>query len=161
MDNAGSLIAQVAETLPTSQWNAASITAHAQMFARSMSGDDVLVLKYDMDAVEVLALLRPASSDHFTLKSLERGFRKIAEMIEGRRDRLPCASVSFIGGKSNRLVDSNGREPSLERVLKIMFEVGYRGDVYPSLGMWETGPTGVYATYPFPESLEQMRSGGS
>ncbi len=41
-----------------------------------------------------------------------------------------------------------------------MFDAGYRGDVYPSLGMWELAPTGAFASYPFPESLNVMRSGG-
>ena len=41
-----------------------------------------------------------------------------------------------------------------------MFEAGYRGDVYPSLGMWELAPTGAFASYPFPDSLDVMRAGG-
>jgi hypothetical protein len=45
-------------------------------------------------------------------------------------------------------------------VLRTMFEAGYRGDVFPSVGMWELAPTGVFATYPFPDSLKVMRSGG-
>ena len=160
VDNASGIIAQLSELLPGSQWNPRSITAHAHNFARSIEDDEVLVLKYDLDAVEVLALLRPPGRDHFTLRDLEKGFRKVAEMLEGRRDRMPCASVSFLGAKSNRLVASDGREPSFERVLKIMFESGYRGDVYPSLGMWECAPVGVYASYPFPEGLDRMRTGG-
>ncbi len=39
-------------------------------------------------------------------------------------------------------------------------EAGYRGDVYPSLGMWELTPTGAFASYPVPESLNVMYSGG-
>ena len=45
-------------------------------------------------------------------------------------------------------------------VLRTMHDAGYRGDVYPALGMWELAPTGVFASYPFPESLNVMRSGG-
>jgi hypothetical protein len=41
-----------------------------------------------------------------------------------------------------------------------MYDAGYREDVYPSPGMWEVAPTGVFATYPFPESLDTMRRGG-
>ncbi|MFG0329663.1 MAG: hypothetical protein ACF8PN_07145 [Phycisphaerales bacterium] len=159
-DNTHGIIAQLAELLPTSQWNTASITHHADTFARSIGQDDVLVLKYDLDAVEVLALLRPPGRDHFTLTDLEKGFKKVAEMLEGRRDRWPAASVSFLGAKSNRLVASDGQEPSFERVLKVMHESGYRGDVFPSLGMWELAPTGVFATYPFPAALDRMRDGG-
>ncbi len=160
VDNTKGIIAQLAELLPTSQWNNKSITAHAQMFARSISGDEVLVLKYDLDAVEVLALLRPPGRDHFRLDDLARGFRIVAQMHEGRRDRLPCASVSFLGAKSNRLIGPDGREPSFETVLKTMFDSGYRGDVFPSLGMWELAPTGVFAAYPFPEGIDTMRTGG-
>ena len=86
--------------------------------------------------------------------------KTVAKMLAGRRDRWPVASVSFLGAKSNRLLGPDGREPSFEAVLRTMFDAGYRGDVYPSLGMWERAPTGVYASYPFPESLDVMRQGG-
>jgi len=159
-DNSRGIIGELAALLPTSQWNADTITAHARTFTRSVSKDEVLVLKYDLDLVEVLALLRPSGRDHFTIHDLKRGFRKVAQMVETRYDRLPTASVSFLGAKSNRLVGSEGNEPSFETVLRTMFEVGYRGDVFPSLGMWEVAPTGVFASYPFPNSLKVMRSGG-
>jgi hypothetical protein len=159
-DNSRGIIGELADLLPTSQWNAQSITAHAQSFAKSMKDDDVLVLKFDMDAVEVLALLRPPGVKHLTLPDLDRGFRKLSQMIERRYDRMPCASVSFLGAKSNQLLDSDGREPSFETVLRTMFNAGYRGDIFPSLGMWELAPTGVFANYPFPKSLDVMRSGG-
>ncbi len=158
-DNSQGIIGQLAELLPTSQWNNDSITSHAQTFAES-SPDDVLVLKYDMDAVEVLALLRPKHHETFTLADLSRGFKKIAQMLEGRWDRLPAASVSFLGAKSNALVDAHGDEPAFESVLRTMYVAGYRGDVYPSLRMWEVAPTGLFTTYPFPDSLKVMRSGG-
>lgn len=161
-DNSRGIIGELAALLPTSQWNADTITAHARTFAKSVSKDDVLVLKYDMDLVEVLALLRPPGRDHFTIDDLKRGFRKVAQMVETRYDRLPTASVSFLGAKSNRLISSTsaGGEPSFETVLRMMYESGYRGDVFPSLGMWEVAPTGVFASYPFPNSLKVMRSGG-
>ncbi len=159
-DNSHGIIGELAELLPTSQWNAETITAHARTFAKSLGENDVLVLKYDLDAVEVLALLRPPNQKQFSLENLGRGFRKLAQMIERRYDRMPCASVSFLGAKSNKLVDEHGREPSFEAVLRTMFDAGYRGDVYPSLGMWELAPTGVFANYPFPKSLDVMRSGG-
>lgn len=159
-DNSRGIIGELSALLPTSQWNAETITQHARMFARSISKDDMLVLKYDFDSVEVLALLRPPGKDHFTLENLKKGFRKVAQMVESRFDRIPAASVSFLGAKSNRLVDAEGNEPSFETVLRTMFESGYRGDVFPSLAMWEIAPTGVFATYPFPNSLKVMRSGG-
>ena len=159
-DNSRGIIGELAALLPTSQWNTESITSHARTFAKSMSRDDVLVLKYDMDLVEVLALLRPAAREYFTLDDLRRGFRKVAQMVDLRHDRLPVASVSFLGAKSNRLNGPNGQEPSFETILRTMFEAGYRGDVYPSLGMWEIAPTGVFASYPFPGSLKVMRAGG-
>ena len=160
VDNTGGIIGTLADLLPTSQWNANSITAHAKMFAESASNDDMLVLKYDMDAVEVLALLRPKGRDHFLLDDLKRGFGKVASMIDSRSERTPCASVSFLGAKSNGLFDEHGQEPTFETALRTMFESGYRGDVYPSLGMWELAPTAVWASYPFSDSLKVMRSGG-
>ena len=160
VDNSRGIIAQLAELLPTSQWNAKSITQHAEGFARSVAPDEVLVLKYDLDLVEVLALLRPSCREHFTLDDLTRGFRKVAQMLEGRRDRQPTASVSFLGAKSNRLVGGGGQEPSLETVLRTMYESGYRGDMYPPLSMWRLAPTGMVASYPFPGGLEEMRKGG-
>jgi len=159
-DNSHGIIGELAELLPTSQWNAKSITQHARTFADSIPEDEVLVLKYDMDAVTVLAILRPPGRDHFRLEDLSRGFRKVAQMTENRFDRMPCASVSFLGAKSNRLISDDGREPTFEAVLRAMFESGYRGDVFPSLGMWQLAPTAVFASYPFPKSLDVMRSGG-
>lgn len=160
-DNARGIIAQLAELVPTSQWNARSVTANAETFARSVGPDEVLVLKYDLDTIEVLAMLRPPGRDHFTLDDLSKGFRKVAQMLEGRRERLPCASVSFLGAKSNNLVGPRGEEPSLEAVLRVMHGAGYRGDLYPPLSMWQVAPTGVFASYPFPEGLEDMRRGSS
>ncbi|HWB20388.1 MAG TPA: hypothetical protein VG711_08825 [Phycisphaerales bacterium] len=160
VDNSRGIIGELSALMPTSQWNAESITAHARTFAKSIGGDDVLVLKFDLDLVEVLALLRPPSRDHFTLDDLRRGMGKVSQMVDGRHDRQPVASVSFLGAKSNRLVNREGNEPTFETVLRTMFESGYRGDIFPSLGMWELAPTGVFATYPFPSSLNVMRSGG-
>jgi hypothetical protein len=161
-DNSRGIIGELAALVPTSQWNAESITAYARTFSRSIGKDDVLVLKYDMDFVTVLGLLRPPGRDYFVVDDLKRGFRKVAQMVETRYDRLAVASVSFLGAKSNRLVisASDMREPSFETVMRTMFESGYRGDVYPSLRMWEIAPTGVFANYPFPDSLKTMRSGG-
>jgi hypothetical protein len=159
-DNSRGIIAQLAELLPTSQWNGRSVTHHAELFAKSAKPDDVLVLKYDFDVLEVLALLRPPGREHFTTDDLAKGFGRIAKMVEGRHDRLPIASVSFLGAKSNRLVDREGREPSLEAVLRTVHGAGYRGDLYPPLSMWEVAPTGVFANYPFPSAIDQMREGG-
>lgn len=159
-NNSHGIIGELAALLPTSQWNNDSITQYARTFARNLGKDEVLVLKFDMDLVTVLGLLRPPGRDHFTLDDLKRGFRKVAQMVESRYDRLAVASVSFLGAKSNRLVGPGGEEPSFESVLRTMFEAGYRGDVYPSLAMWSAAPTGVFANYPFPESLKVMRSGG-
>ena len=72
----------------------------------------------------------------------------------------PFEEPNRFGAKSNRLVDKDGSEPSFESVLSTMHDAGYRGDVYPSIRMWELAPTGVFATYPFPDSLKVMRSGG-
>ncbi|MGH7179469.1 MAG: hypothetical protein ACREJC_18985, partial [Tepidisphaeraceae bacterium] len=56
-DNSRGIIAQLATLLPTSQWDERSITSYAKQFASS--GERAKVLKFDMDLVEVLAVLRP------------------------------------------------------------------------------------------------------
>lgn len=159
-DNSRGIISQIADVMPGSQWSTERITSYAQMFARSINSEDDLVIKYDLDSVEIFALLRPPAREHFTLDDLYRGFRVVAGMLEGRRDRMPCASVSFLGAKANCVREPNGEEPSFETVLRVMYDAGYRGDVYPTHAMWELAPTGVFANYPFPESLDRMRAGG-
>jgi len=114
-----------------------------------------------MDAVEVLAVLRPAGADNLTLEDLANAMPIVTQMINTRPDRQPSASVSFLGASSNALRAADGSEPSLETVLRVMHDSGYRGDVYPAPSMWEAAPTALYARYPFPESLETMRQGGS
>ena len=83
-------------------------------------------------------------------------------LLEGRRERLPVATVSFLGARSNRMVSRNSPdyEPSFESVLKTMYESGFRGDVYPAPQMWGMGHIGVYPSFPFPEGLDRMREGG-
>ena len=166
VDNSHGIIGELLELVPTSQWNVDSATSFARMFHGSVAvhatGDhEPYILKFDLDRILIMGILRPKGQDHFTLDDLSRGFQTIAKMLHGRRERWPVASVSFLGAKSNKLTDHDGQEPSFEAVLRTMLEAGYRGDVYPSLGMWELAPTGAFASYPFPESLKVMRSGGS
>ena len=156
-ENAHGIISQLATMLPTSQWSAQNITDYASRFA---ARDQATVLKFDMDAVEVLGLLRPAQHEHLTLKDLSDGFGIVSEMIRRKTERLPVASVSFLGARVNRLLDDTGSEPSFETVLRAMHDAGFSGDVYPAPWMWESAPTALYARYPFPESLERMRDGG-
>jgi len=156
-DNSHGIISQLATLLPTSQWTPKNITDYASRF---VAREQTTVLKYDMDTVEVLALLRPAGHEHFTLKDLSDGFQIVAEMIRRKTERLPTASVSFLGGRANRSLDDSGEEPSFETILRIMHESGYHGDVYPAPWMWETAPTALYARYPFPKSIEHLREGG-
>jgi hypothetical protein len=158
-DNRRGIITQLATLLPTSQWSEKNITSHAKTFSKSAGA--VRVIKYDMDAVEVLAVLRPAGTDHLSMADLASAMPIVTQMINSRCDRQPSASVSFLGAHSNALRDEEGREPSLETVLRLMHESGYRGDVYPAPSMWGAAPTALYARYPFPESLETMRQGGS
>lgn len=156
-DNTRGIISQLARLLPTSQWDDASITSYARQFIDG-SGR-VKVLKYDMDMVEVLAILRPQTRDRLSLPDLSTAFRIVTEMIQHKKTRLPSASVSFLGASANALTEDGG-EPSFEAVLKTMYEAGYMGDVYPSPAMWQAGGTGLFARYPFPASLDQMREGG-
>jgi hypothetical protein len=164
-DNSSGMVAQLVETVRTSQWTMHSVTSYARMFSESVSihaahDREPYVLKYDLDSLLILGLLRPKGRDHFTLEDLARGFQTITKMLYTRRDRIPCASVSFLGAKSNRLIGPDGREPTFEAVLRTMFDAGFRSDVYPPLSMWELAPTGVFASYPFPKSLDNMRQGG-
>lgn len=158
-DNSRGIITQLGTLLKTSQWEESDITKLAQQFSNN-SSDRVKILKYDMDLVEVFALLRPPQREKLQLEDLAVGFKIIGEMITRRPDRQPSASVSFLGARSNLLVDSTGNEPSFETVLRIMYESGYTGDVYPPPDLWRSAPTAVYARYPFPPSLENMRQGG-
>jgi len=120
----------------------------------------VSVLKYEMDVVEVLALLRPIDRPHLILQDMTSGFEMVSEMIARKPHRSPTASVCFLGARANRLLDDGGEEPSFETVLRTMHEAGFGGDVYPALWMWESAPTPVYARFPFPPSIESMRQGG-
>lgn len=164
-DNSHGIVGEVISLIPTSQWTVRSATGFAKMFhesdaLRAEDDREPYILKYDLDQLLIFGILRPRGRDHFTLEDLARGFRTVTKMLDGRRGRWPVASVSFLGAKSNRLVDKEGREPSFETVLRTMHENGYRGDVYPSLGLWDLAPTAVFASYPFPESLDRMRTGG-
>jgi len=166
LDNTHGIIAQLVNLITTSQWSVPSVTSYARMFQDSVSvhaatDKEPYVLKYDLDSVLILALLRPRGRDHFGLEDLSRGFRTVAKMVHGRPDRRPVASVSFLGGRSNRLLEAGGHEPSFESVLRTMYDAGFRGDVYPSPAMWQFGQVGVFPSYPFPPSLDRMRDGSS
>lgn len=156
-DNSHGIISQLATLLPTSQWTPRNITDYAKRF---VPREQVAVLKYDMDAVEVLAVLRPSHHERLTLSDLSDGFQIVTEMVRRKSQRIPVASVSFLGARANALVDERGHEPPFETVIRTMSDAGFNGDVYPAPWMWETAPTAVYARYPFPASLEAMRQGG-
>jgi hypothetical protein len=171
-DNAHGIISKLVDTISTSQWSSATITSYARMFQESsgsLAGRDKepFVLKYDLDSVLILALLRPKSREWFTLDDLHRGFSTVAKMTEGRRERLPIASVSFLNARANRLVQKaplpgqQPVEPSFEAVLRTMYSAGFRGDVYPPPAAWRSGHVGVFPSYPFPEGLTRAREGSS
>ena len=165
-NNSHGIIAQLVNLVTASQWSEPAVTSYARMFHESVAlhaseDREPYVLKYDLDSLLILALLRPRGRDHFSMKDLSTGFSTIAKMIGGRRERRPVATVSFLGARSNRLVDAKGAEPSFEAVLRTMHAAGYRGDVYPSPQAWRFANVGVFPSYPFPESLERMRGGSS
>jgi len=159
-DNTRGIIAQLAELLPTSQWDEKSITAAAKQFSTASGDSRVKVLKFDMDIVEVLAVLRPPTREHLTIRDLRAAFKIVSEMIHRKPGRIPSASVSFLGARANALQDDGDREPSFETVLRTMYESGYTGDVYPSPAMWHVGEIALYPRYPFSPALDQMRQGG-
>jgi len=156
-DNSRGIIGQLAEFLSTSQWDEQSITQYARHFE---AGGKVRVLKFDMDSVEVLGVLRPAGRERLTMADLSEAMRIVVEMIKSRTERMPSASVSFLEARANVLVDKDGKTPSFEAVLKAMYDAGYTGDVYPSPALWRAAPTGVFARYPFSASLDSRREGG-
>ena len=156
-DNSHGIINLLAQCLPTSQWQEPMITEHAKRFVQPTTPT---IVKYDMDRVEVLGLLRPKQHENLTRQDLAAGFRMITAMLRGRPERLPIASVCFLGARANRLLDDHGHEPSFETVLSLMYESGFRGDVYPAPWMWESAPKGVFPRYPFPEGFKQMCEGG-
>jgi hypothetical protein len=156
VDNTHGIISHLAERMPGSEWREPDVTEHAAKFVHAHTPT---VIKYDMGTVKVLALLRPSEHEHLTLDDVACGFRMIHHMLRDHPDRSPCASVSFLGARANRLIDSHGREPSLETVLDIMYRSGFRGDVYPAPWMWESAPR-VFPRYPFPDSFRQMCDGG-
>ena len=167
-DNASGIIAKLCSLVTTSQWSTSAITSYAKMFQESVrvhaAGDkEPYILKYDLDSVLILGLLRPKGKDFFTLTDLARGFSTVTKMLQGRKDRLPVCSVSFLGAKSNRLVvdDDAPEEPSFETVLRTMYKAGFRGDAYPAPQMWDNADSGVFPAYPFPKGLERMRAGSS
>ena len=85
-DNSHGIISQLCELVTTSQWSARSVTSYAKMFQESVSihaaaDKEPYVLKFDLDSILVLALLRPAGRDHFTLDDLGRGFATAAKML--------------------------------------------------------------------------------
>jgi len=157
-DNSRGMIGRLAEVMPTSHWSLAGVTEYAKQFATQ---ERVTVLRYDMDVVEVLAILRPAGHANLTLDDLSHGFQMVGEMIRRKTQRRPTAAVSFLGSQNNQLIDeSTGAEPSFETVLRTMHEAGFAGDVYPAPWMWEMGDTALFARYPFPDSVSKMREGG-
>lgn len=165
-DNMRGILGEILKLVPTSQWTLSSATSYAKVFRSAVSvhakeDREPYVLKFDLDRILVLALLRPNGRDHFTLEDIYRGFRTISQMLDGRADRRPVASISFLGAKSNRLLDHNGQEPSSEAVLKAMYDAGYQGDFYPPVSAWDSPRTGVFARYPFPAGVDRMREGSS
>jgi hypothetical protein len=165
-DNSHGIIAQVVEMLPTSQWSARAVTSYAKMFQESVSvhaahDREPFILKYDLDGLLILGVLRPHGRDHFTIDDLYRGFQTVSKMLRERQERWPVASVSFLNARANTLREADGREPSFERVVRTMYDAGFRGDVYPSPAMWRFGHVGVFPSYPFPEGVERMREGSS
>ena len=167
-DNSHGVIAQIVSLMTTSQWSSNAVTSYAKMFQESVqihaSNDrEPYILKYDLDSVLVLGLLRPRGREFFTVGDLSRGFRTVNKMLQGRADRRPVCSVSFLGAVSNKLVtdDQNHNEPSFETVIQTMHDSGFRGDVYPSPAMWNYAHIGVFPSYPYPKGIDRMRAGSS
>src|SRR6185369_2352920 len=92
-DNSHGIIAKLVELIRTSQWSARAVTSYAKMFQDSVAihaarDKEPYVLKFDLDSLLILGILRPKGRDHFTLDDLGRGFATITKMLADRRDRL-------------------------------------------------------------------------
>lgn len=166
IDNTRGILGEILKLVPTSQWTLASATSYAKVFRSAVhvhakEDREPYILKFDLDRILILALLRPSDREHFTLEDIYRGFRTISRMLDGRADRRPVATISFLGAKSNRLLDHAEQEPSSEAVLKAMYDGGYQGDFYPPVSGWDSPRTGVFARYPFPAGVDRMREGSS
>jgi len=155
-DNSHGIISLVASRLPSSQWDDEMITRHARRYVQPKR---VTIVKFDMDPVEVLALLRPADHETMTIQDICTGFRIVSAMLRNHPQWMPAASCCFLGARANKLLDPSGHEPSFERVLGAMYDSGYRGDVYPAPWMWESAST-VFPRYPFPDGFRHMCDGG-
>ena len=70
-DNSRGIIGQLAALLPTTQWNEQSVTAYAVRFSAGV--ERVKIVKYEMDMLEVLAILRPPGAAHLTVDHLVFG----------------------------------------------------------------------------------------
>jgi hypothetical protein len=169
-DNSRGIIAQLVSLVTASQWSVHAVTSYAKMFNDALEvhaarDREPYILKYDLDSVLILGILRPKGQSHFTLSDLGRAFQTINKMTAGRGERRPICSVSFLGATSNRLIAGTGSspetEPSFESVLGTMYSAGYRGDVYPAPGMWGMSDIGVFPSYPFPAGVDRMRAGSS
>ncbi len=167
-DNSHGVIAQLVSLVTASQWSPQAVTSYAKMFQESVQvhaahDREPYILKYDLDSVLVLAMLRPRGREFFTVGDLSRGFRTINKMLQGRADRRPVCTVSFLGAQSNKLVidDQDQAEPSFETVAQTMHDSGFRGDVYPSPEMWHYAHVGVFPSYPYPKGIDRMRDGSS
>ncbi len=82
-DNSHGIIAQLVHLVTSSQWTQQTVTNYAKVFQESVSvhaahDHEPYVLKYDLDSILILALLRPKGQDHFTTADLARGFSTVS-----------------------------------------------------------------------------------
>ncbi len=152
-DNSQGVLGDILRVVPGSQWTIASATSYARVFRDAISlhakeDREPFVLKFDLDRLLILALLRPAGRTTFSLEDIENGFRTVRTMLEGRRDRQPVATVGFLGGRSNPVRLRDGSSPSLEAILRAMHGAGFEGDLFPPPAQWLDGDRGVCASYP-------------
>ena len=96
-DNMRGILGEILKLVPTSQWTLSSATSYAKVFRTAVSvhakeDREPYVLKFDLDRILVLALLRPNGRDHFTLEDIYRGFRTISQMLDGPALLLPRAN---------------------------------------------------------------------
>ena len=157
---------ELLELVPTSQWNVQTATAYAKMFHESVAvhaphDKEPYILKFDLDQLLIMAILRPRDKEHFTLEDLSRGFGTVAKMLAGRRERLPVASVSFLGAKSNAIMGPNGSGKStLALVLAghsgfevTEGEVTYRGKNLLEMEPEVRAGEGIFLAFQYPVAI--------
>ena len=90
VDNSRGILGELLDIVPTSQWNVKTATAYSHFFHESVAvhaphDHEPYILKFDLDRLLIMALLRPRKQEYFTLRDVAHGFQTVTKMLAGRR----------------------------------------------------------------------------